>query len=246
MYGELDTSRQTINSDGAVGTLGARVKATTHRSGDRALRQRAAHLRRPADRRIPERKLGPARAVRPSSRRHQRSPPPASREYGPIGDAWNDGTLPPLRAGGGYAFDLPTRRACEDFNYWRPGAVELTATVFCNPATMVAPPRGEAASFVAQAFENATLIPRTGAIPVLLAQADHDGIMPADAAALELSAWQERCGCDVSQLILRDTGHAFMGTTRSRASPPQLSAGCAATTSAEPVPLPTSGITSRP
>ena len=52
---------------------------------------------------------------------------------------------------------------------------------------------------------------RTGDIPVLLAAADHDGIMPGDANALELSAWQEQCGCDVSQFVLTDTGHAFMG-----------------------------------
>ncbi|MCK9894201.1 hypothetical protein [Frankia sp. AgB32] len=53
------------------------------------------------------------------------------------------------------------------------------------------------------------LIPRTGAVPVLLAGADHDAIMPGQANALELSAWREHCGCDVSQFVLTDTGHAF-------------------------------------
>jgi hypothetical protein len=48
---------------------------------------------------------------------------------------------------------------------------------------------------------------------VLLAAADHDAIMPANANALELSAWQEHCACHASQLILKNTGHFFMGHT---------------------------------
>ena len=130
--------------------------------------------------------------------------------YGPIGDAWNDGRHLPL-AGADYAYDFADRRACEDFNFWRPGAAKTAATVLCDPANAIATPRGETASFLDQAVANATLIPRTGKVPVLLAGADHDGVMPGAANALELSAWKEKCGCDVSQFVLRRTGHAFMG-----------------------------------
>jgi pimeloyl-ACP methyl ester carboxylesterase len=132
--------------------------------------------------------------------------------YGPIGDAWTDGRPPRPPAPTGYRFDDPTRTACEDFNFWRPGAVKAVATAFCDPAEATATPAGETASYVDQALNrNPGLIRRTGGIPVLLAGADHDGIMPANANALELSAWQETCGCPVSQFVLEDTGHAFMG-----------------------------------
>lgn len=63
------------------------------------------------------------------------------------------------------------------------------------------------------AGKNTALIQRTGKVPVLLAGADHDGIMPGAANALELSAWQEHCHCDVAQFVLRNTGHAFMAHT---------------------------------
>jgi hypothetical protein len=83
----------------------------------------------------------------------------------------------------------------------------------CNPANVTPYPSAETNSYVAQAGMNQTLIPHTRKIPVLLAGADHDGIMPGDANALELSGWQEHCGCDVSQFIVKATGHAFMAHT---------------------------------
>ncbi|HEV7750846.1 MAG TPA: alpha/beta fold hydrolase [Baekduia sp.] len=132
-------------------------------------------------------------------------------EYGPIGDGWDDGKPPPV-PGLGYALGFPVRRGCEDFNFWRPGAVKDVATYTCDPANSLATPSGETASFVDQALNrNPAYIARTGDIPVLLAGADHDAIMPANANALELSAWQETCRCHVSQFILEDTGHSFMG-----------------------------------
>jgi hypothetical protein len=106
---------------------------------------------------------------------------------------------------------LPTRTACEDFDFWRPGAVKDIATSLCDPATFTATPAGETASFIDQALQNTALVQRTGNIPVLLADADHDAVMPGNANALELSAWQENCHCRVSQFSLKDTGHAFMG-----------------------------------
>lgn len=77
-----------------------------------------------------------------------------------------------------------------------------------------ATPRGETASFVDQALASTTLIGQPGTIPVLLAGADHDAVMRGDANALELSAWQENCGCDASQFVLENTRHAFMATGR--------------------------------
>jgi dienelactone hydrolase len=80
---------------------------------------------------------------------------------------------------------------------------------------------------------NTGLIRKTGKIPVLLAGADHDTIMPGDANALELSAWQENCRCDVSQFVLTDTGHAFMAHRSLPNGPRTSTPGCAHTPSEE-------------
>lgn len=130
--------------------------------------------------------------------------------YGYIGDGWNDGRAP--RVPGGYLLSLPTRTKCEDFNFWRPGAVKEVATLGCDPANAVLTPLGETNSFTNQALNvNPGLIRQTKSIPVLLADTAHDPIMPENANQLELSGWKENCGCRVSQFILPNTGHFFMG-----------------------------------
>lgn len=129
--------------------------------------------------------------------------------YGPIGNPRHDSIPAPAPSGYSYAF-TPTRASCEEFNLWRSGAVPAVATVLCNPRNAIPTPDGEGQSLAAQAGLNNILIPQTGRIPVLLADADHDGVMPGQANALEFSAWKEQCGCDVSQFILTNTAHAFM------------------------------------
>lgn len=129
-------------------------------------------------------------------------------ELGPIGDPADDGAPPPAPAG--TVLDFADRADCEAFNLWRPGAIPEVATIMCDPANATPTPAGETASYLDQAVANSTLIPQTGDIPVLLADADNDGVMPGEANALELAAWREHCNCDVSQFVLTDTGHAFM------------------------------------
>jgi hypothetical protein len=92
-------------------------------------------------------------------------------------------------------------------------AVKAAATALCNPAKPDAHPTAETDSYLQQAGQNTGLIAKTDDIPVLLAGADHDSIMPSDANALELSAWRENCACDVEQFIVKDTGHDFRGHT---------------------------------
>ena len=130
-------------------------------------------------------------------------------QFGTVGDASGDGAAPAVPEGyttGG----LSDRAGCEEFNLWRTGAVPSVATVMCNPAGIVPYATAETDSYVQQAIRNNSIITQTGDIPVLLAGADHDGVMPGDANALELSGWQETCNCDVTQFIVKDTGHAFM------------------------------------
>jgi pimeloyl-ACP methyl ester carboxylesterase len=131
-----------------------------------------------------------------------------SDKYGPVGDPSDDG--PPPAAPRGYTNALPDRATCEEFNLWRAGARADASTPLCNPANSSPTPEAETRSYFAQAPVNNVLIRRTGDIPVLLAGADHDAIMPGEANALELAAWKSNCGCDVSQFIVNETGHAFM------------------------------------
>jgi pimeloyl-ACP methyl ester carboxylesterase len=70
--------------------------------------------------------------------------------YGYIGDGWKDGRAP--RVPSGYELSLPTRAACENFNFWRPGAVKEVATVGCDPANFVPTPLGYSNSFTKQAL----------------------------------------------------------------------------------------------
>jgi pimeloyl-ACP methyl ester carboxylesterase len=132
-------------------------------------------------------------------------------QFGVIGDSSRDDITRPAPAG--YYYPNPDRAACEEFNFWRTGTVRTAATRLCNPVFFDPIPNGETGSYVAQAIENNSLITKTGNIPVLLAGADHDGIMPGDANKLELEAWQQHCGCRVSQFIVTNTGHAFAAHT---------------------------------
>ena len=140
------------------------------------------------------------------------APPPHGAQddlYGPVGDPAGDTAPRAVRAGYSYS-PGPARTDCEEFTLWRPGALAVVATPMCNPANSTATPLGESQSFLAQAMQADTVIPQTGDIPVLLADTDHDGVMPGQANALEYSAWRDHCGCDVTQFVLRNTGHAFM------------------------------------
>ena len=47
-------------------------------------------------------------------------------------------------------------------------------------------------------------------IPVLLTSGDHDGVDPPVVADADYAYYKQHCGCDVTQLLLRDTAHLFM------------------------------------
>jgi pimeloyl-ACP methyl ester carboxylesterase len=58
--------------------------------------------------------------------------------------------------------------------------------------------------------ENDVAISQIGpGTPVLLTSGDHDTAAPPSAARADLTCYQARCGCDVSQIILPATGHLF-------------------------------------
>lgn len=99
---------------------------------------------------------------------------------------------------------------CAAFDIYAPGAVPSVARLACTPP-FVDSPLGELSNIPAIYTENIPLIKQIGpTIPVLLTSGDHDVIVPPANANAELAFYQANCGCDVSQLILPNTGHLFM------------------------------------
>jgi pimeloyl-ACP methyl ester carboxylesterase len=102
-----------------------------------------------------------------------------------------------------------TRQDCEDFNVYAPGAVRSVVDIACTPPFLDSP-FGEIADLGAMYAENDAAISQIGrGTPVLLTSGDHDTTAPPSAARADLAYYQAHCGCDVSQIILPDTGHLF-------------------------------------
>jgi pimeloyl-ACP methyl ester carboxylesterase len=102
-----------------------------------------------------------------------------------------------------------TRQNCEDFNVDPVGAVPSVVNVACTPPFLDSP-YGEIADLGAMYAENDVAITQIGpGIPVLLTSGDHDTTAPPSAARADYAYYQAHCGCDVSQIILPDTGHLF-------------------------------------
>jgi pimeloyl-ACP methyl ester carboxylesterase len=103
-----------------------------------------------------------------------------------------------------------TSQDCETFDIYPPGAIPSVVKIACTPP-FVDSPLGETANIPEIYAENIPLIKQIGpGIPVLLTSGDHDVIVPPANAKADLAFYQANCGCDVSQLILPDTGHLFM------------------------------------
>jgi pimeloyl-ACP methyl ester carboxylesterase len=103
-----------------------------------------------------------------------------------------------------------TSQDCETFNIYPPGAVQSVVNIACTPPFLDSP-LGEVTDIPQTYADNAQLIKQIGPrIPVLLTSGDHDGIVPPANAKADFDYYKANCGCDVSQLILPDTGHLFM------------------------------------
>jgi pimeloyl-ACP methyl ester carboxylesterase len=102
-----------------------------------------------------------------------------------------------------------TRQDCEAFNVDPVGAVPSAVDAACTPPFLDSP-YGEIADIGAMYAENDVAITQIGpGIPVLLTSGDHDTTAPPSAAKADFAYYQAHCGCDVSQILLPDTGHLF-------------------------------------
>jgi pimeloyl-ACP methyl ester carboxylesterase len=114
-----------------------------------------------------------------------------------------------------YLVFFGTSQDCRTFDIYPPGEVPSVARIACTPP-FVDSPLGELSNGQSSAIpeiyaENMTLIKQIGpSIPVLLTSGDHDVIVPPATAKADLAFYRANCGCDVSQLILPNTGHLFM------------------------------------
>ena len=103
-----------------------------------------------------------------------------------------------------------SRQDCETFDLYEPGVVPEVAHIACTPPFPLSP-LGEVINLPETYAQNTQLIGQIGPhIPVLLTSGDHDIIVPPSNARAEFEYYRGHCGCQVSQLILPDTGHLFM------------------------------------
>ena len=128
----------------------------------------------------------------------------------PIGTGKGGMVTPDPRKPGYFEF-FQTSQNCRDFNIFPRGAVRYVVKIACKPPFLDSP-LGEVTTLATQTYpENTRLIGQIGPhTHVLLTSGDHDVIVSPANARKELRYYKAHCRCDVSQLILRDTGHLFM------------------------------------
>jgi pimeloyl-ACP methyl ester carboxylesterase len=103
-----------------------------------------------------------------------------------------------------------TRQDCENFNVYPPGEVAYVVQIACAPPFLDSP-FGEVQDFPVKFAQNDAAINMIGpSIPVLLTSGDHDGVDPPVVADADYAYYKQHCGCDVTQVLLRDTAHLFM------------------------------------
>lgn len=103
-----------------------------------------------------------------------------------------------------------TSQDCLTFNTYPPGVVQYAATIACTPPFLDSP-FGEIADLPAMYAQNDAYIAMIGpAIPVLLTSGEQDTTDPPSSANADYAYYKAHCGCDVTQLLLSNTGHLFM------------------------------------
>jgi pimeloyl-ACP methyl ester carboxylesterase len=127
----------------------------------------------------------------------------------PLGGSSSGGSFTPDPAHPDYFEFFQTTQNCLDFDMYAPGEVGYVAQIACTPP-FIDSPFGEIDDLPAMYAQNDTEIAAIGpSIPVLLTSGEDDTTDPPSTAAADLAYYQAHCGCDVTQLLLPDTGHLF-------------------------------------
>lgn len=127
----------------------------------------------------------------------------------PLGSSSGGGFTPDPNHPDYFQF-FQTSQECLDFNTYTPGVVQYTATIACTPPFLDSP-FGEIADLPVKYAQNDAYIAMIGpSIPVLLTSGAQDTTDPPSSADADYAYYRAHCGCDVSQLLLPNTGHLFM------------------------------------
>ncbi len=109
-----------------------------------------------------------------------------------------------------YFVFFQTRQDCQEFNTYPPGEVAYVVRIACTPP-FIPSPIAEITDIPTMYAENDASIGKIGpSIPVLLTSGDQDTTDPPVLANADYAFYKAHCGCDVTQLRLRDTAHLFM------------------------------------
>jgi pimeloyl-ACP methyl ester carboxylesterase len=128
----------------------------------------------------------------------------------PLGGSSQGGSFTPDPAHPDYFQFFQTAQECEEFDNYAPGEVGYVAKIACTPPFLDSP-FAEIQDLGAKYAENDAEIAQIGpTIPVLLTSGEQDTTDPPASATADLAYYKAHCGCDVSQLLLPNTGHLFM------------------------------------
>lgn len=127
----------------------------------------------------------------------------------PLGGSSSGGGFDPDPSHPDYFQFFQTTQNCLDFNTHPPGTVGYAAQIACTPPFLDSP-YGEITDLGAMYAQNDAEIAAIGpSIPVMLTSGDHDTTDPPSSAAADFAYYKAHCGCDVTQLLLSQTGHLF-------------------------------------
>jgi pimeloyl-ACP methyl ester carboxylesterase len=131
----------------------------------------------------------------------------------PLGGSSSGGSFTPDPSHPDYFQFFQTTQNCLDFNTYTPGTVGYVAQIACTPPFLDSP-FGEITDLPAMYAQNDAAIATIGpSIPVMLTSGENDTTDPPSSAAADLAYYKAHCGCDVTQLLLPQTGHLFQAHT---------------------------------
>jgi pimeloyl-ACP methyl ester carboxylesterase len=128
----------------------------------------------------------------------------------PLGGSSSGGSFTPDPAHPDYFVFFQTVQDCHEFNTDPAGAIAYVVQIACTPPYLDSP-FGEIEDLGAKFAQDDAAIAMIGpTIPVLLTSGEQDTTDPPSSAQADYAYYKAHCGCDVTQLLLPDTGHLFM------------------------------------
>lgn len=140
-------------------------------------------------------------------------------------DIFNRFVLPQINAGSQFPIlfgpgPMGVSADCLSLAFYQPGAEPDVYNAICSNAAVAtgASPVGEYVAGLRPSTRAGIIAHQVGATPVLLVFPDQDAVVPGpgnpfgdiDLRTNEIDFWNNNCACDVTSLVLPNTGHAAM------------------------------------